>query len=105
LLLIGAGMLAVFIWGRQEWTPAFPSQPFTGIPGFNRSRLPYLVGVGSALLIALAAGFRYLAAPNETFGLAGIPWLVGIGLLLWSASLESQAIDHANDSHLTRWTT
>ncbi len=57
------------------------------------------------MLTVLAADFRYLAAPNETFGLAGILWLAGIGLLLWSASLESQAIDHADVPHLTRWTT
>ena len=37
------------------------------------------------MLLVLAADFRYAAAPNETFGLAGILWIAGIALLLCSA--------------------
>jgi 4-amino-4-deoxy-L-arabinose transferase-like glycosyltransferase len=104
LLLTSAIVWAVIIWRRQEWTPAFPRQPGARIPGFNPSHFPYLVGVWSAFLIALAADFRYLAVPSATFGLAGILWLAGIGLLLCSAFVGSQAVDHTNDPNFTRWT-
>jgi hypothetical protein len=56
-----------------------------------RGRFFYLFGVVSAFIIVLAADFRYLSAPNDTFGLAGILWLAGIGLLLCCAFIGSKA--------------
>jgi hypothetical protein len=106
LLLIGAAVLAVIIWGPQKWMPAFPRHPVARIVNLDCSRFFCLFGVVSAFLLALAADLRYLAAPNETFGLAGILWLAGIGVLLsatcaWSHS----ATDPAGEPHLTRWPT
>lgn len=83
LLLIGAAVLAVFAWRRQKWTPAFPEDSVTPIPSLLRSRL-YLLGMLTAFLLVLAADLRYLAAPNDTFGIAGTLWLAGIAVLLCS---------------------
>jgi 4-amino-4-deoxy-L-arabinose transferase-like glycosyltransferase len=86
LLLIVSAVLAVALWGRQNWVAAFPSDatPQTDV---NRARLAYLPGVTIAVVFVLAADVRYVAAPNETFGVAGILWIIGIGLLLFSAFL------------------
>jgi hypothetical protein len=106
LLLIGAAALAVIIWGPQKWMPAFPRHPVARIVNLDRSRFFCLFGVVSAFLLALAADLRYLAAPNETFGLAGIFWLAGIGALLSSTLAWSHsATDPAGEPHLTRWPT
>jgi hypothetical protein len=54
----------------------------------------------------LAADLCYLGAPNETFGLAGILWLVSIGLLLVAAFVGSQSFpDRANELHFVPWGT
>ncbi|PYK52953.1 MAG: hypothetical protein DME48_13570 [Verrucomicrobia bacterium] len=104
LLLIGTAVLAVLIWGRQEWIPAFTSHTITQTPTSWRSRSSYLFGVLGALLIALTGDFCYFASPNETFGLAGILWLVSIGLLLCFALVGSRALERANVQYLTPWT-
>jgi 4-amino-4-deoxy-L-arabinose transferase-like glycosyltransferase len=106
LLLIGTAVLAVIIWRRQEWIPAFPPYPIARIPNLDRSRFFCLSGVVSAFLLALAADLRCLAAPNETFGLAGILWLAGIGMLLSSTFVwPHSAADPVGELHLTRWPT
>jgi len=84
LLLIASAVLAVVLWGRQDWTPAFASDA-PARTAVNRSRLFYLLGVTIAVLLAIAADLRYALAPNETFGVAGILWIAGIGVLLCSA--------------------
>ena len=78
LLLIGAAVLAVIAWRRQEWVPAFSLYPFSHLTNLNRRPFFYLLGVAGALLIGLTGNLRYLAAPNETFGLAGVLWLASI---------------------------
>jgi 4-amino-4-deoxy-L-arabinose transferase-like glycosyltransferase len=105
LPLIGAAVLAVVVWRRQEWIPAFPPRHPTRRPSLRQGRFFYLFGVPGAFVIVLAADFRYLRAPNETFGLAGVLWLAGIGLLLCSVFFGSQATDRANEAHPTPWTT
>ncbi len=105
LLLICAAVLAVIVWGQQEWIPAFPGDPVAGVLSAYRSHFFYLVGAVSAFLLALAANFHYLVVPNETFGLAGVLWLASIGLLLCAAFVGSQsAPDGTNEPHLTPWT-
>src|SRR5207248_7762732 len=37
LLLISAAVLAVIVWGRQEWIPAFPRYPVTRVTFFKHS--------------------------------------------------------------------
>ena len=88
LLLIVSGVLAVVLWGDQNWIPAFAADApaWTGV---SRSRLFYLLGVTAAVLLVLAADFRFAVAPDETFGLAGILWITGLGLLLCSAFFDS----------------
>jgi 4-amino-4-deoxy-L-arabinose transferase-like glycosyltransferase len=104
LLLIGAAVLAVFAWRRQKWTPAFLQHSVTRTPSLHRSRL-YLLGMLTAFLLVLAADLRYLAAPNETFGLAGVLWLASIGVLLGSAFVWSDSVqDRASESHPIPWT-
>ncbi len=87
-LLVASAVLAIVLWGRQNWTPIFPSDVRTrirvdGCPPF------YLLGVTIAVLFVLAADLRYAIAPNATFGLAGILWITGIGLLLCSSFFDS----------------
>ena len=82
-LLIVSAVLALGLWRRQEWIAAFPSDP-TPWKDMNRGRLFCFLGVPVAVLLVLAADLRYAAAPNETFGLAGILWIAGIGLVLCS---------------------
>lgn len=103
-LLIGAAVLAVFAWRRQKWTPAFLEHSVTRTPSLHRRRL-YLLGMLTAFLLVLAADLRYLAAPNETFGLAGVLWLASIGVLLGSAFVWSDSVqDRASESHPIPWT-
>jgi 4-amino-4-deoxy-L-arabinose transferase-like glycosyltransferase len=105
LLLVVSGMLAVALWGQQNWIGAFSSDvaPPTSE---NRSRLFYLLGVTVAMLLGLAADLRYAAAITETFGLAGMLWIAGMGLLLCSALFGSHSL-RANQSapRLPRWPT
>jgi len=87
-LLVASAVLAIVLWGRQNWTPIFPSDVRTRIR-IDGCPLFYLLGVTIAVLFVLAADLRYAIAPNATFGLAGILWITGIGLLLCSAFFGS----------------
>lgn len=103
LLLIAAAMLAVVLWGRQDWISTFPSNA-TARTRVNRSRLFYLIGVTIAMLLVLAADLRYAAAPSETFGFAGILWIAGIALLLCSAFFGSHLLWSVSSApRLARW--
>ena len=105
LLLIASAVLAVVLWRRQTWTPAFPSDATTPA-GVYRGRLFYLLGVTIAGLLVLAADLRYAAAPSETFGLAGILWVAGIALLLCSAFFGSHSLWGVSSApRLPRWPT
>ncbi len=98
-------MLAVVLWGRQNWIPAFPSDATTPT-GVYRRRLFYLLGVTIAMLLLLAADLRYAAAPTETFGLARILWIAGIALLLCSAFFGSHSLWGVSSAPLLpRWAT
>ena len=104
LLLVISATLAVTLWGRQNWTPAFPSE-VTAHKHVNRSRLFYLFGVTIAMLLVLAADLRYVAAPTEPFGLAGIFWIAGIALLLCAAFFGSHSLLSVSIAQrLPRWT-
>ncbi len=81
LLLLAAAVSAVIIWGRQKWIPAFSSHAVGQVHPL------VWFGMIGALLLVLAADIRYVAAPKETFGLAGILWLASIGLLFFAAFL------------------
>jgi len=105
LLLIVSAVLAVVLWGRQSWITALPSDA-TARRRINRSRLFYLLGVTIAVLFVLAADLRYAVAPNETFGLAGILWIAGIGLLLCPALFGSHSLwGFFSVPSLPRWPT
>src|SRR5262249_26199508 len=102
-LLIASAVLTVALWARQDWIAAFPSGATTRI-GVRRSRLSYMLGVTIAVLLVLAAGLRYAVARNETFGLAGILWIAGIGLLLCSAFFGSHSLWVVSSApRLPRW--
>ncbi len=105
LLLVASAVLAVVLWGRQNWISAFPSDA-TARTRVNRSRLFYLFGVTIAMLLVLAADLRYAAAPTETFGLAGILWIAGMALLLCSAFFGSHSLWSVSSApRLPRWPT
>ncbi len=58
------------------------------------------------MLLVLAADLRYAAAPNETFGVAGMLWLAGIGLLLFAAFLDSHSLGTLSNAACPgRWAT
>ena len=105
LLLIVSAVLAVMLWGRQDWISAFPSGA-TARTRVNRIRLFYLFGVTIAMLLVLAADLRYVAAPTETFGLASILWIAGMALLLCSAFFGSHSLWGVSSApRLPRWPT
>ena len=105
LLLIACAVMTVVLWGRQNWIPAFPSDATTPT-GVNHSRLFYLPGVTIAVLLVLAADLRYVAAPNETFGIAGFLWIAGIGFLLCSAFVGSNSLwGNSRARRLAHWPT
>ena len=112
LLLIGAAVLAVIALRRQEWVPAFRRYPFSHLTNLDRGPFFYLLGVAGALLIGLTGNLRYLAAPNETFGLAGVLWLASIAfccalLSFHRNQLRMMPMHYALPEHLgdrdTRW--
>src|SRR5205809_7352058 len=89
LLFIAAAVMAVLLWGHQRWIPAFGPDVTSRSGDANGRRSFYFLGVLTALVLVLAADLRYAAAPNTTFGFAGILWLAGIGLLLCAAFVGS----------------
>jgi hypothetical protein len=106
LLLISAAVLAVTLWGRQKWIPAFPSYDPTETVGTNPSRFVCLFGLLTAFGLVLAADLRYAATPKETFGVAGILWLASIGLLLFSVFFGSNSLGGLSSApRLRRWPT
>ncbi len=93
LLLMAAAVLAVLLWRRQKWIPAFPPDDVsTRRANDKRRRFFYLLGLVTAFVVVLAADLCYSAAPDKTFGLAGVLWLAGIGLLLWSAFFGAHSV-------------
>jgi len=105
LLLVASAVLAVVLWGRQNWISAFSSDA-TARTRVNRNRLFCLFGVTIAMLLVLAADLRYAAAPTETFGLAGILWIAGMALLLCSAFFGSHSSGSvSNAPRFPRWPT
>ena len=60
LLLIASAVLAVVLWGGQDWISAFPSDA-TARTRVNRSHFFYLFGVTIAMLLVLAADLRHAA--------------------------------------------
>ena len=105
LLLVASAVLAVVLWDRQNWIPAFSSDATTPA-GVYRRRLFYLLGVTIAMLLVLVADLRYAAEPTETFGLAGILWIAGMALLLCSAFFGSHSLRGVSGAPcLPRWLT
>ena len=103
LLLFAVAVLVALLYGGQKWIPAFSNDVITPTAA-NRSRFFCLAGLAVAVLLVLAADLRYVAAPNETFGVAGILWLAGIGLLLSSAFLSPHSSEvHSNTPRPERW--
>lgn len=103
LLLIVSALLAVVLWGAQKWIPAFASDAIARTRT-NHSRSFYLIRVTTAVLFVLAADLRYALAPNKMFGLAGILWITGIGLLLCCAVFHSYSSSvRSSASRLPRW--
>ena len=84
LLLIGAGVLAVIMWGQVRWSAPFALAALSiSLP---RERLVYLAGIGAIGLLLLGANAYQAGNPSDVFGLAGWLWLVCMGALLaWTA--------------------
>lgn len=105
LLLIAAAVLAVLLWGRQKWIIAF-SNDVNVSTAVNRSRFSHWTALAVAVLFVLAADLRYVATPNETFGVAGILWLAGIALLLFPAFAAPHSLGELSNAPRTwRWAT
>src|SRR6476620_3286808 len=105
LLLVASAVLAVVLWGRQNWISAFPFDA-TARTRVTRSRLFFVFGVTIAMLLVIAADLRYAAAPTETFGLAGMLWIAGMASLLCSAFVGSHSLWSVSSApRLPRWPT
>jgi dolichyl-phosphate-mannose-protein mannosyltransferase len=96
-ILIISAVLAVALWRRQDWIPAFSADGAARMRG-TRSGLSYFLVVTVAVLFVFVADLRYATNPDETFGLTGILWVAGIGLLVCSALFGSTP-------HVPRWPT
>jgi 4-amino-4-deoxy-L-arabinose transferase-like glycosyltransferase len=82
-LLVGAGVLAVIIWGRVKWSAPFALIALSTRP---RGRLAYVAGIWAIGLLLLGANAYHASHPSHVFGLAGWLWLVCIGALVaWTA--------------------
>ena len=81
-------MLAVIAWGRDALPafPAFASDNRLSAEARGRTRTLSLAGIGLSALLAIAANAWFLTHSDETFGLAGWLWLLGIALLLISTA-------------------
>jgi hypothetical protein len=104
LLLVASAVLAVVLWGRQNWISAFPRCYCSDA----RKPQPLVLLVWSYHRDAACAcaDLRYAAAPTETFGLAGILWIAGIALLLCSAFFGSHSLWGVSSApRLPRWPT
>src|SRR5881275_865934 len=108
LLVIAVAVMAVLLWRQQQWIPAFSAADVPSpTADVKCRRFLYLFGLLIALTFALAADLRYGAAPNETFGLAGILWLAGIGLMILAAflgsSLAARPLGTLRSAHWPNW--
>src|ERR1044071_4239589 len=105
LLLIGAGVFAVIIWGRVRWPLPFAQVP----PGISlpRARLGYLTGIGAIGLVLVGANAYQAGNPSNVFGLAGWSWLVCLGALLaWTTFWSShQSLQPRNKTRVETFVT
>lgn len=89
LLIIGAGVLAVIIFGRVSW----PNPLALAAPSISprRERLFCAAGIGTIGLVLVGANVYEAGNPSKVFGLAGWLWLVCIGALVaWTAFWSRQ---------------
>lgn len=92
LLLLGAGVLAVLAWARNEWSAGFPESRGFGASEahstLGRKRLGLALLAGAVLVSALSH-LAFLNAPRATVGVAGWLWLAGMCLLAAAAGARS----------------
>jgi hypothetical protein len=83
IVLALAGVLGIVAWSQERPLPGL-APPVAGerLITWDLTRAIGFAGVGLAALLILTANSRYLAAPNETFGLAGILWLLSMIALI-----------------------
>lgn len=99
LLLVAAGVLAVLAWNDARWSAAFPAGSGRLTEAHPRAwtkRLA-LATLAGALLFSASSHVAFLAAPRETFGVAGSLWLGGIVLVIAAAELSLAAHSQRND--------
>ena len=92
LLLLGAGMLAVLAWARNEWSAGFPQSRDVGASEahstWGRKRLGLALLAG-AVLVSAWSHVAFLNAPRATVGVAGWLWLAGMCLIAAAAGARS----------------
>jgi 4-amino-4-deoxy-L-arabinose transferase-like glycosyltransferase len=94
LFLLGAGLLGVLAWRDSQWSAAFPTDSGTGLAcakmrvGKWLSSLAMVVG---AVLLSALSHVAFLAAPRETFGVAGCLWVAAVASIIAAAALQSSA--------------
>ena len=104
LLLIGAGILAVFAWSDSQWLPAFPADRDGGSTTLNFGvwrRRSSLTLLAAAVSLSALSHVTFLATPRAPFGAAGWLWVVAIALVLAAAALRGRA-DPPGDSGVER---
>jgi 4-amino-4-deoxy-L-arabinose transferase-like glycosyltransferase len=90
LLLLTAGVLAVLAWSDARWSAAFPvgSDRLTNAHPHGWRRRLALAALGGAMVFSAVSHIAFLAAPRETFGVAGWLWLSGIAAVIAAATLR-----------------
>ena len=81
-ICLGA-VLAIAAWGWGGGPSAFRSTAENGsISSVSREKSWRIYGIVASVSAALAADLRFARNPLETFGVAGVLWLVGIASLI-----------------------
>jgi hypothetical protein len=79
IVLALAAVLGVVAWGHERPLPGLaPLVAGEPLITWDLTRAIGFTGIGLAAILGLAANARYLAAPYETFGLAGLLWLLSM---------------------------
>ena len=99
LLLLAAGVLAVLAWSDARWSAEFPvgSGRLTEAHPQGWRRRSALATLAGAVLLSAFSHVAFLAAPHETFGVAGWLWLGGIAVVIAAAALRPVSDVRQND--------
>ncbi len=92
LLLVASAMLAVVLWGRQNWISAFPSDATARTARKSQAACSTCLELRSRCCLCLQRTFAMPQRQVRRSELAGILWIAGMALLLCSAFFGSHSL-------------